>query len=50
MMPTNKQMEAVGHERADFSSRALIERWGRLHAFRTGLGLAASLVYLWALN
>ena len=32
------------------NSRALIVKWGGLHAVRTGLGIAATLAYLWALN
>jgi hypothetical protein len=35
---------------AGLSSRSLIERWGRLHAGRTVLGIAATLAYVWALN
>ena len=50
IMPTNKRLEATANEEADFATRALIETWGRLHAVRTGLGLAATLAYLWALN
>jgi uncharacterized membrane-anchored protein len=32
------------------ASRRLIVHWGTLHALRTGLGIAATLAYLWALN
>ena len=32
------------------SSRQLLEKWGRLHAVRTALGIAAAAAYLWALN
>jgi Domain of unknown function (DUF1772) len=29
-------------------SRALIEKWATLHAGRTALGFAATLIFLWA--
>jgi hypothetical protein len=50
IMPTNNRLKAIAAERADAASRTLIERWGRLHAVRTGLGIAATLGYLWALS
>ena len=50
IMPTNKKLEAIAPEAAGPTSRAMIETWGRLHAVRTGLGIAAALAYLWALN
>ena len=50
IMPTNNRLKAIGAERADAASRTLIERWGRLHAVRTGLGIAATLGYLWTLS
>ncbi len=48
--PTNKRLAAIPNEKADAVSRSLIQRWGRLHAMRTALGIAAALTYLWALN
>jgi hypothetical protein len=30
------------------NSRALLEKWAALHAVRTALGFAATLVFLWA--
>src|SRR5258708_26384591 len=49
VMPTNNRLKAITQEQADARSRALIETWGRLHAVRAGLGVAAALAYLWAL-
>ena len=48
IMPTNRQLEETPSERADQATRGLIQQWGRLHAVRSMLGLAATLVYLWA--
>ena len=50
ILPTNNRLKAIANEKADATSRALIETWGRLHAVRTGLGIAASAAYLWALS
>jgi Anthrone oxygenase len=50
VVPTNIRLKAVPDEKADAASRAMIARWGRLHAGRTALGIAATAVYLWALN
>ena len=49
ILPTNKKLEAVAPEAAGPTSRRMIETWGRLHAIRTSLGIAAALAYLWAL-
>ena len=46
--PTNDALTATDLERAGAASRALIVRWGALHAVRTGLGALASLSFLWA--
>jgi hypothetical protein len=50
IMPTNNALKAIAEEDAGPQSRALIVKWGGLHAVRTGLGIAATLAYLWALN
>lgn len=50
IMPTNHKLNATAADKADAASRALIEKWGRLHAGRTALGIAATAVYLWALD
>jgi hypothetical protein len=46
IMPTNKILMATAPEKAGPDSRALIERWGRLHAVRTLLGLGATIAFL----
>ena len=50
IMPTNNKLNAIAAGSAGPASRSLIEAWGRLHAVRTALGIAATLAYLWALN
>jgi Anthrone oxygenase len=50
IMPTNNKLKAIAPEAAGPTSRTMIETWGRLHAIRTSLGIAAALAYLWALN
>src|SRR5579885_2010582 len=48
IMPTNKALMATAPENAGPESRALIERWARLHALRTLLGLGATIGFLFA--
>jgi hypothetical protein len=50
IMPTNKALQSTPSEAAGPASRALIEKWGRLHAVRTTLGVVATLAFVWALN
>jgi hypothetical protein len=50
IMPTNNKLNAIPAGSGGPASRVLIEAWGRLHAVRTALGIAATLAYLWALN
>jgi hypothetical protein len=47
IFPVNKVLEAP--EAANAQIRALIVKWGTLHAGRSALGVAATLVYLWAI-
>ena len=49
IMPVNRILEATPVEAANAQTRALIVKWGRLHAGRSVLGAAATLVYLWAI-
>ena len=46
--PVNDRLKAMTAERAGAESRALIERWGRLHAGRTVLGVVATAIFFWA--
>jgi hypothetical protein len=46
--PTNDALLATELDQAGPQSRALIVRWGGLHAVRTALGAVASLAFLWA--
>ena len=49
ILPTNEKLNAIPNEQAGAVSRQLIETWGQLHVVRSGLGIAATLAYLWAL-
>jgi Domain of unknown function (DUF1772) len=42
MAPTNKALGATAENDAGTTSRALLVKWGRLHAVRTFLGLAGA--------
>jgi hypothetical protein len=48
IMPTNHRLMATEPAHAGPESRGLIEKWSGLHALRTALGFAATLVFLWA--
>ena len=48
IMPTNKILMATEPASAGPGSRALIEKWAALHAGRSALGFAATLIFLWA--
>ena len=50
IMPTNHKLNAIPESKAGPASRAMIEKWGGLHAVRTALGISATAAYLWALN
>lgn len=48
MASINNALMATAPEAASAASRALVEQWGSAHAVRTGLGLAATALFLWA--
>jgi hypothetical protein len=48
IMPVNKALKAIDPANAPPEARALLQRWAALHAVRTALGVAATLVFLWA--
>jgi hypothetical protein len=48
IVPTNNQLKAIDPGHAGSRSRALIEDWGRSHAIRSALGIAATLIFLCA--
>ena len=45
ILPVNKRIEATAPDQANAETRALIRRWGALHAGRSLLGVAATLAY-----
>jgi uncharacterized membrane protein len=49
IMPTNHQLLAPGRDLASAETRALLQKWGKLHTVRSALSLAASVIYVVAL-
>ena len=47
--PTNDELLASGRDLASAGTRALLERWGRLHAVRSFLIVLSTVVMLWQL-
>ena len=50
IMPTNHKLLSPGRDLASEETRELLQKWGKLHAVRTVLSLAASVIYLWMLR
>lgn len=46
--PVNVILMATELAKAGAQTRALIAKWGKLHAVRTALGLSATILFLWA--
>jgi Domain of unknown function (DUF1772) len=49
IMPTNHKLLAPGRDLTSTETRELLVRWGQLHAVRTILSLAGTLIYMWLL-
>lgn len=49
IMPTNHMLLAPGRDLRSPDTRALLEKWGTLHAVRTGLSLLATAMFIWLL-
>ena len=49
-MPRNNRLKATPIEQAGPESRALLLRWGRLHAVRTGFGALACVLFFVAID
>lgn len=49
IFPTNKRLLEPGRDRRSAETRALLVRWGQLHAVRTLLGLASAALLVAAL-
>jgi len=49
IMPTNNKLMAVDPVNGGPDARRLIEKWAKLHAVRTALGFAATLIFIGAL-
>jgi hypothetical protein len=54
IMPTNRALMGMDVEGAEAAAqgrvRNMVRTWGRLHAVRSGLGLAATAAFLWAMH
>jgi hypothetical protein len=50
IMPVNRKLTSMPPGSAGAEARRLIERWGRLHAVRSALGLTSSAVFVWAMH
>jgi Domain of unknown function (DUF1772) len=49
IMPTNHALLESGRDLSSSQTRALLEKWGNLHAVRTVLSLLATMLSLWLL-
>ena len=47
IMPTNRALLAPGRDLGTAETRSFLEHWAKLHAVRTGLSLAATMLYVY---
>ena len=47
--PTNDRLHATAPGKADARTRGMIVSWGYLHGGRSGFGVAATAMFLWAI-
>jgi len=47
IMPTNHRLLEPGRDLSSAETRELLLRWGQLHAVRTALSLAGTVLFLW---
>jgi len=50
ILPTNKKLESDNLDVSSAKAEGLLRRWNALHAVRSGLSLAAFLIFLFALH
>jgi len=46
--PTNRHLLDPRRDRRSAETRALLDKWGRLHAVRSALSIVASVLFVWA--
>jgi hypothetical protein len=46
--PTNSRLLDPGRDRRSAETRALLDKWGRLHVVRSALSFLASILFIWA--
>ena len=50
ILPTNRELESDNLDVSSAKAERLLRRWSALHAVRSGLGLVAFLIFLFALQ
>ena len=50
ILPTNKRLLDAGLDRESEETHRLLVRWGRLHAVRSVMSVAALVIFLWLLT